>query len=224
MFLAPLGVSHSHAIALGLIVYAINLLVSLLGAPAFARGMRREPGHHLGGVTAALTEPRPDPESLPQDDRADPPGPTVVAGDPLRRRLLCHLLGDPGHPGDQAGLGVPGLHQRHPGHPRRTVPGILPRAGDPVLVPRLALVPAFLGRLLRLRALHRDHRRLVVPVLPPAPALCPVAERPGHHHRPGPRRFRLLPAHAAAVASRVLPLRRHAAGPSADCGPSTPAP
>lgn len=41
VFLAPLGVSHSHAIALGLIVYTINLLVSLLGAPTFARGMRR---------------------------------------------------------------------------------------------------------------------------------------------------------------------------------------
>ena len=43
VFLAPLGVSHSHAIALGLIVYTINLLVSLLGAPTFARGMRRSP-------------------------------------------------------------------------------------------------------------------------------------------------------------------------------------
>jgi glycosyltransferase 2 family protein len=41
VFLAPLGVSHSHAIALGLMVYAINLLVSLLGAPAFATGTRK---------------------------------------------------------------------------------------------------------------------------------------------------------------------------------------
>ncbi len=46
VFLAPLGVSHSHAIALGLMVYAINLLVSLLGAPAFASGVRRtRPAH-----------------------------------------------------------------------------------------------------------------------------------------------------------------------------------
>jgi glycosyltransferase 2 family protein len=43
VFLAPLGVSHSHAIALGLMVYAINLLVSLLGAPSFAAGGRKAP-------------------------------------------------------------------------------------------------------------------------------------------------------------------------------------
>jgi uncharacterized protein (TIRG00374 family) len=38
LFLRPLGVSTQHAIALGLLVYGINLLVSLLGAPAFAVG------------------------------------------------------------------------------------------------------------------------------------------------------------------------------------------
>lgn len=41
LFLAPLGVTQSHAIALGLMVYGINLTVSLLGAPAFAAGRRR---------------------------------------------------------------------------------------------------------------------------------------------------------------------------------------
>jgi hypothetical protein len=40
LFLAPLGVNQSHAIALGLMVYGINLTVSLLGAPAFAVGRR----------------------------------------------------------------------------------------------------------------------------------------------------------------------------------------
>jgi hypothetical protein len=40
LFLAPLGVNQSHAIALGLMVYGINLTVSLLGAPAFAVGGR----------------------------------------------------------------------------------------------------------------------------------------------------------------------------------------
>jgi hypothetical protein len=40
LFLHPLGVSESHAIALGLMVYAINLTVSLLGAPSFAAGRR----------------------------------------------------------------------------------------------------------------------------------------------------------------------------------------
>jgi glycosyltransferase 2 family protein len=38
LFLHPLGVTTQHAIALGLLVYGINLVVSLLGAPAFAVG------------------------------------------------------------------------------------------------------------------------------------------------------------------------------------------
>ena len=40
LFLHPLGVSVDQAITLGLLVYAINLLASLLGAPAFAVGTR----------------------------------------------------------------------------------------------------------------------------------------------------------------------------------------
>ena len=40
LFLHPLGVSNGHAIALGLLVYALNLTVSLLGAPAFAVGSK----------------------------------------------------------------------------------------------------------------------------------------------------------------------------------------
>ena len=36
LFLVPLGVPEQKALALGLLVYAINLVVSLLGAPAFA--------------------------------------------------------------------------------------------------------------------------------------------------------------------------------------------
>jgi uncharacterized membrane protein YbhN (UPF0104 family) len=40
LFLAPLGVPASQAIALGLLVYLMHLLASLLGAPAFAVGNR----------------------------------------------------------------------------------------------------------------------------------------------------------------------------------------
>ncbi|CAN5580247.1 lysylphosphatidylglycerol synthase transmembrane domain-containing protein [soil metagenome] len=40
LFLTPLGVPHEQAIALGLVLYLLNLLVSLLGAPAFAIGGR----------------------------------------------------------------------------------------------------------------------------------------------------------------------------------------
>jgi glycosyltransferase 2 family protein len=41
LFLTPLGVAQQDAIALGLLLYLLNLLVSLLGAPAFAAGGRR---------------------------------------------------------------------------------------------------------------------------------------------------------------------------------------
>ena len=43
LFLRPLGVGTSEAIALGLLIYGINLAVSLLGAPAFAVGNRTTP-------------------------------------------------------------------------------------------------------------------------------------------------------------------------------------
>ena len=40
LFLHPLGVPRSQAVALGLLLYLLNLVVSLLGAPAFAVGQR----------------------------------------------------------------------------------------------------------------------------------------------------------------------------------------
>jgi uncharacterized membrane protein YbhN (UPF0104 family) len=41
-FLHPFGVPESHAFALGLLLYMVNLAVSLLGAPAFAIGNRSD--------------------------------------------------------------------------------------------------------------------------------------------------------------------------------------
>jgi uncharacterized membrane protein YbhN (UPF0104 family) len=43
LFLGPLGVAQEQAIALGLLLYLLNLAVSLLGAPAFAAGGRFRP-------------------------------------------------------------------------------------------------------------------------------------------------------------------------------------
>jgi uncharacterized protein (TIRG00374 family) len=43
LFLQPLGVPQSQAIALGLLLYLLNLVVSLFGAPAFAVGHRVRP-------------------------------------------------------------------------------------------------------------------------------------------------------------------------------------
>jgi uncharacterized membrane protein YbhN (UPF0104 family) len=41
LFLHPLGVQTEQAISLGVLIYACTLIVSLLGAPAFAAGSRR---------------------------------------------------------------------------------------------------------------------------------------------------------------------------------------
>lgn len=41
LFLRPLGVATAQAVALGILLYVLNLVVSLLGAPAFAVGGRR---------------------------------------------------------------------------------------------------------------------------------------------------------------------------------------
>jgi len=43
IFLTPLGVPAEQAVALGLLLYLLNLVASLLGAPAFAVGGRRRP-------------------------------------------------------------------------------------------------------------------------------------------------------------------------------------
>jgi uncharacterized protein (TIRG00374 family) len=43
-FLHPLGVASADAVALGLLIYFVNLGVSLLGAPAFALGSRSRSG------------------------------------------------------------------------------------------------------------------------------------------------------------------------------------
>lgn len=43
LFLSPLGVATEEAIALGLLLYLLNLGVSLLGAPSFAIGGRHRP-------------------------------------------------------------------------------------------------------------------------------------------------------------------------------------
>ena len=60
LFLHALGVSTGHAVGLGLAWYATMLLVSLLGAPAFAVG------HRPRGETAVATpsDPESDPESV----------------------------------------------------------------------------------------------------------------------------------------------------------------
>ncbi len=64
LFLQPLGVPTAQAVALGILLYLLNLIVSLLGAPAFAVGGRRR------------MPPEPDPLDPPAS--AGPGGPTSL--------------------------------------------------------------------------------------------------------------------------------------------------
>jgi uncharacterized membrane protein YbhN (UPF0104 family) len=50
VFLNPLGVPVDRAVALGLVMYAMHLLTSLLGAPSFAVGGRQRPDRPVGSA------------------------------------------------------------------------------------------------------------------------------------------------------------------------------
>ena len=103
LFLGPLGVATEEAIALGLLLYLLNLGVSLLGAPAFAVGRPiRAPQDPLAPPTGCV--PAAEPASPSSDDRrrrrADAPPPTraaaaLVARGRLRRRRVRRVLGGP---------------------------------------------------------------------------------------------------------------------------------
>jgi hypothetical protein len=67
LFLHPLGVPTGRAIGVGLLWYGMMLVVSLLGAPAFAVGHRHhERGHHeRGHQEPGPQEPAREPEHAP---------------------------------------------------------------------------------------------------------------------------------------------------------------
>ena len=58
LFLEPLGVPHAQSIALGLALYFLNLIASLLGAPAFAFGGRRKGEKPFGGDEEDELDPK----------------------------------------------------------------------------------------------------------------------------------------------------------------------
>jgi glycosyltransferase 2 family protein len=65
LFLHPLGVDNTQAIALGLALYFLNLTASLVGAPAFAFGGHAEP---LPGMAPGIDpdiDPGADPQAVP---------------------------------------------------------------------------------------------------------------------------------------------------------------
>ncbi len=64
LFLHPLGVSNTQAIALDLALYFLNLTASLVGAPAFAFGGPKHDAKAKADAAAAGTaDPDPGPEA-----------------------------------------------------------------------------------------------------------------------------------------------------------------
>jgi hypothetical protein len=57
LFLAPLGVANDEAIALGLLLYLLNMGVSLLGVPAFATGGKQPPHSDQAGDSGVALKP-----------------------------------------------------------------------------------------------------------------------------------------------------------------------
>ncbi len=86
LFLVAARRPTEQAVALGLLLYLLNLGVSLLGAPAFALGGRRR-RHDLARLMTTVD----DTDIAP----APPPPPALVARGPLHRRHLPHLLAGP---------------------------------------------------------------------------------------------------------------------------------
>lgn len=64
LFLRPLGVPTAQAVALGILLYLLNLIVSLLGAPAFAIGGRRVDGGPTGPADPTAPTRPGDPSSV----------------------------------------------------------------------------------------------------------------------------------------------------------------
>lgn len=65
VFLTPLGIANHEAIALGLLLYLLNMGVSLLGVPAFASGGRRPPSPDEPGRSDLGSHPDPTPTPVP---------------------------------------------------------------------------------------------------------------------------------------------------------------
>lgn len=65
LFLTPLGVPAEQAIALGLVLYVVNLVVSLAGAPSFAIGGRPRSRSVADPASGPGTDPGSDPGSGP---------------------------------------------------------------------------------------------------------------------------------------------------------------
>ena len=173
LFLHPLGVPTGRAIGVGLLWYGMMLVVSLLGAPAFAvgtaaeraragTGTRPDAMSAAGSETVAADSPAPLPlHRRLRGGRTPPrrPHALLVGGDRLRRDLLLRLLDDPEPQRCRQGGRVP---PRASDHPAATRPRDLPRADDPVV--GAARAPAHHRRqlLLRIAAFHRDRIGVMV--------------------------------------------------------------
>ena len=204
--------SREEAIALGLLLYLLNLVVSLPALPPSPSGVRGESPTREHAVRYSPSE-------------------AVATSHPATSAPGHHAL----VARDRLGAGVYGIYSlvrnqfgrprsarrtpraRHADRRSRERARPVPRAHRAALVSRWAMGPAGLQHLLRLVPL-RGARAILVYLRPPAPPLPHLAQHHPLRHPPGPHRLLLVPAHAAPPARqlrrvrrlRQLRLRRHA--------------
>ena len=202
-----------QAVALGLLLYLLNLGVSLLGAPAFAVGGARRSRHRRRMPTAAL-----DPERhrgaldrRPTVERRRPrprPRPAVVARGRLHRRSSTSCTRRCGTSSARRGGEVdpePAFDHakdiiQHPGSHRPLLRGRRCSAGTSTC--RCTGCIRFWNIYYGIVPLRR-HRRRPRLAVPPAPgALPPVAQHARLHHAARPGGVRLVLAHATPPARR----------------------
>ena len=251
LLLHPLGVPTGQAMGVGLLWYAMTLLVSLLGAPAFAvgnsAGVPTTPARlRRSTPTPADRRPHARGRGRRRHERRRTGRTHPAATVPLHRRLPG------GRSSATAGTSTGGsrssrsssstsstrirnLHtatrtrrsSTRPDHPLAADARDLPRADDPGLGAGCA-ADHRRQLLLRVAALHRDRRRDDLPVPQVERRLPALAQHPRDRHRARAHRLHVLPADAAAPAPplrvRPLPSASSTRSPSTRrSGRSTPA-
>ena len=203
-------------IALGLLLYLLNLAVSLLGAPAFAVGGRPSAGPTRRMTATAGPTPT---TAAHRRGRTAPSGrraPACAGGARSSTSSLVYVVYSAVRNQFGSGAGdrrsrarVPPRQGHHPGRSATSRLYFEDRLQQWYLdLPANGLI-RLLERLLRRRSTSWSPRVALVWLFRRAPRALPrVAQHAGLHHAAGPHRVRLVLADAAPAARRPRHLRR----------------
>ena len=228
LFLTPLGVPTQQAIALGLLLYLLNVAVSLLGAPAFAVGGRGPRTHRCVSDVAAQSEAAGKRRPVYREV-------IYIAVVYLVYSTVRNHFGSAGGPPGHAN-GIAYGHALDVIDLERNLRLFFEqRPAVVVSRPTGARFHPVLERLLRHRALRRHGRRARVAVPPRSGAVPAMAQHARVQHAARAHRLRRVLTDAAAPARqagrrvrsapvdghRAVRVRRHARGRTRRSGRST---